>query len=279
MLTETVLSKSRGRKRAFMKMNKEDLYRKVALALKEAERTCTPIKPISKTYPELEVKDAYEIQLINVNKHLASGHRITGKKIGLTSLAMQQFVGVDQPDYGQLFGFMEVKDGTLERSKFLNPKVEGEIAFVLKKDMQGPGVTAEDVIEATDYVSASIEVVDSRIENWEINIVDTVADNASSAMYVLGNKKVDPGSIDLKTVSMVLYKNGEKLLSGVGADVLGDPAISVAWLINKLWEYGVTLKKGEIVLSGSLTSALAADAGDDFKVVFPELGEVPLKFV
>jgi len=262
-----------------MEKNKDSLYRKVASALKEAERTCVPIEPISKTYPELEIKDAYEIQLINANERLASGNKITGKKIGLTSLAMQQFVGVNQPDYGELFDYMEVKDGKLERGRFLNPKVEGEIAFVLKKDMQGPNVTAKDVMEATDYVLASIEVVDSRIKDWKINIVDTIADNASSAMYLIGNKKVDPNSIDLKAESMVLYKNGEKVLSGVGADVLGDPAISVAWLINKLWEYGVTLKKGEVVLSGSLASAIAGEAGDDFRVVFSELGEVSLRFV
>jgi len=262
-----------------MENSKDSLNRKVASALKEAERTCVPIKPISKTYPELEIKDAYEVQLINVNEHVASGNKVTGKKIGLTSLAMQQFIGVDQPDYGQLFDFMEVKNGILERSRYLNPKVEGEIAFVLKKDLHGPNVTAKDVMEATDYVLASIEVVDSRIKDWKIGIVDTVADNASSAMYVIGNKKVDPNSLNLKAVSMGLYKNGEKVLSGVGADVLGDPALSVAWLINKLWEYGVTLKKGEVVLSGSLTSALAAEAGDDFKVVFFELGEVSLRFV
>ncbi|NLK34867.1 MAG: 2-keto-4-pentenoate hydratase [Gracilibacteraceae bacterium] len=262
-----------------MEKNKDSLYRKVASALKEAQETCIPINPISKTYPEFGIKDAYEIQLINNNGLLASGYKITGKKIGLTSLAMQQFIGVDQPDYGELFDFMEVKDGTLKRRKCISPKVEGEIAFVLKKDMHGPNVTAKDVMEATEYVSASIEVVDSRIKDWEINIVDTIADNASSSMYVMGNKKVDPNGIDLKTVSMVLYKNGEKILSGVGADVLGDPAISVAWLVNKLWEYGVTLKKGEVVLSGSLASALAGEAGDDFNVVFSELGEVSLKFV
>ncbi|MDD3705313.1 MAG: fumarylacetoacetate hydrolase family protein [Clostridiaceae bacterium] len=262
-----------------METNKMDLYRKVASALKEAQETCTPINPISGTYPEFGIKDAYEIQLINNNELLTSGYKITGKKIGLTSIAMQQFVGVDQPDYGELFDFMEVKEGTLERSKCISPKVEGEIAFVLKKDMQGPNVTAKDVMEATDYVLASIEVVDSRIKDWKINIVDTIADNASSIMYVIGDKKVDPNNIDLKTVSMVIYKNGEKVLTGVGADVLGDPAISVAWLINKLWEYGVALKKGEVVLSGSLAAALAGEAGDDFRVVFSELGEVSLKFV
>lgn len=256
-----------------------NIHQKLAADLEEAEKSCVPVNPISKEFPELTIRDAYKIQLVNVEKRLSAGYKITGKKIGLTSLAMQQFIGVDQPDYGHLFDFMEVKNNTLERKKLLSPKVEGEIAFVLKKDLQGPNVTAEEVMEATDYVAASIEVVDSRIKDWKIGIVDTIADNASSAMYVLGDKKVDPKSVDLKTISMDLYKNGQKVYSGLGADVLGDPAISVAWLINKLWEYGVVLRKGEVVLSGSLTSALAADAGDDFNIVFSELGEVPLKFV
>lgn len=258
---------------------KENIRQKLASDLEEAEKSCVPINPISKDYPELEIRDAYKIQMINVEKRLSAGYKITGKKIGLTSFAMQQLIGVDQPDYGHLFDFMEVKNNTLERKKLLSPKVEGEIAFVLKKDLQGPNVTVEDVMEATDYVVASIEVVDSRIKDWKIGIVDTISDNASSAMYVLGDKRADPRSLDLKTVSMDLYKNGHKVCSGVGADVLGDPAVSVAWLINKLWEYGVVLKKGEVVLSGSLTSALPADAGDEFNVVFSELGEVPLKFV
>jgi 2-keto-4-pentenoate hydratase len=262
-----------------METNKEKLYAEIADALKEAEKTCTAIEPISKAYSDLEIKDAYKIQLINVNKETSSGHKITGKKIGLTSVAMQKALGVSQPDYGHLLDKMEVKNNSVVRSKFLQPKVEGEITFVLKKDLQGPDLTAEDVIEATDYVAASIEIVDSRIENWKINIIDTIADNASSAMYVVSEKKVDPRQVDLKTISMELYKNGEKIHSGVGADVLGDPAYSVAWLANTLWEYGVTLKKGEVVLSGSLTAALPAEAGDEFKAVFSQLGEVSLKFI
>lgn len=262
-----------------METNKENLYQKIASDFKKAEKDCAAIKPISKAYPELEIKDAYKIQLINVNKQISSGYKITGKKIGLTSLAMQNSLGVNQPDYGHLFDIMEAKNNTIARNTLLQPKVEGEIAFILKKDIQGPDLTSKDVIEATDYVAASIEIVDSRVANWKINIVDTIADNASSAMYVVSEKKVDPKSIDLKTVSMELFKNGEKINWGVGADVLGDPAYSVAWLANALWEYGVVLKKGEIVLSGSLTAALPAEAGDDFKAVFSELGEVTVKFI
>ena len=256
----------------------EDLYQKVASALREAEKTCVAIEPISKTYTDLEIKDAYKIQLINVDKQISSGFKITGKKIGLTSLAMQNSLGVNQPDYGHLFDNMEVKNNKVDRNTLLHPKVEGEIAFVFKKDIQGPNLTSEDVIEATDYVVASIEIVDSRVADWKINIIDTIADNASSAMYVVADKKVDPRKVDLKTLSMGLYKNGEKIYSGIGADVLGDPAYSVAWLINTLWEYGVVLKKGEVVLSGSLTAALPAEAGDDFKAVFSELGEVSVRF-
>ncbi len=254
-------------------------HEEIAAALKKAENSCTPIGPISKENPDFEIKDAYRIQLINIDRETSSGKRITGKKIGLTSFAMQNMLGVNQPDFGHLLDSMEVKDNTIARNTMLQPKVEGEIAFVLKKDVQGPNATAESVIEATDYVAAAIEIVDSRVANWKINIIDTVADNASSGMYVISDKKVDPKGINLKTIAMELYKNGEKINAGVGGDVLGDPAYSVAWLANTLWEYGVILKKGEVVLSGALTAALASEAGEAFKAVFSELGEVTVKFV
>lgn len=254
-------------------------FQEIASLLKNAEKTNVAIDAISKDNPDLEIKDAYEIQLINIDKETSSGKKITGKKIGLTSLAMQNLLGVDQPDFGHLLDSMEVENKTISRNTMLQPKVEGEIAFVLKSDIQGPNVTVEDVINATDYVVASIEVVDSRIADWKINIIDTIADNASSGMYIVGDKKVDPKSIDLKKVSMELYKNNEKINTGVGADVLGDPAYAVAWLANTLWEYEVTLKKGEVILSGALTAALPAEAGEEFKAVFSELGEVSVKFI
>lgn len=252
---------------------------KIAQSLKKSEITCVAIDPISKSNPELDIKDAYKIQLINIENDINSGKKITGKKIGLTSLAMQNLLGVDQPDFGHLTNTMEIKDGTVSRDTMLQPKVEGEIAFVLKKDLEGPNVTVEDVMEATDYVAAAIEIVDSRVADWNINIIDTIADNASSGMYIVSEKKVDPRKVELKEISMDLYKNGEKINTGYGKDVLGDPAYCVAWLANTLWEYGVTLQKDEIVLSGAFSAALSAEKGDEFEAIFSELGAVAVKFI
>jgi len=216
---------------------------------------------------------------LNIGKEVADGRKITGKKIGLTSLAMQNLLGVNRPDFGHLLDTMEVKDEVVDRKKLLQPKVEGELAFVLKKDLAGPGVTSKDVIEATDYVVPSIEIVDSRIANWKINIIDTVADNASSGMYVVGKERIDPMETDLLSIKMKLYKNGEYINGGIGSDVLGDPAEAVAWLANTLSEFGVSLKKGEVVLSGAFSAALAAEAGDEFTAVYENIGEVKVKFV
>jgi 2-keto-4-pentenoate hydratase len=259
--------------------SKDYTYERLASALKQAEKTRISINAISKENPELEVDDAYAIQLLNIKKEVADGKRITGKKIGLTSLAMQNMLGVNRPDFGHLLDSMEVVHGTIERSSMLQPKVEGELAFVLKEDLTGPGVTAEDVLRATEYVVPSIEIVDSRVANWKINIIDTVADNASSGMYIEGKEKLDPRKTDLLSIRMKLYKNGEYVNEGVGSDVLGDPAFAVAWLVNTLSEYGVMLKKGEIVLSGAFSAALSAEAGDEFTAVYENIGEVTVKFV
>lgn len=255
------------------------IYEKLAASLKEAEKTCNTIDQISKYNPDLEINDAYEIQLINIKKEIASGNKISGKKIGLTSLAMQKLAGVNQPDFGHLLESMKVNNNTIERSTMLQPRVEGEIAFVLKDDIKGPNATIESVIEATEYIAAAIEIVDSRIANWKINIIDTVADNASSGMYIISDTKVDPKSVDLTKISMDLFKGEEKINSGVGADVLDNPAFCVAWLANTLWQYGVEIKKGEVVLSGALTAMQAAEAGDVFTAKFSELGDVCVKFV
>ncbi len=259
-------------------MNKSK-YEEIAKKLKEAEKSCISVGPISKDNPWLEIKDAYEIQLVNIEKEVLSGNDITGKKIGLTSLAMQNMLGVNQPDFGHLLNSMEIKNNTVQRNDLLQPKTEGEIAFVLSKDLIGPNVTVEDVLDATEYIAASIEVVDSRVADWKINIIDTIADNASSGMFVISDKKVNPREIDLKKIKMELYKNGKKINEGNGTDVLGDPAYCVAWLANTLWEFGVVLKKGEIVLSGALTAAIDAEAGDEFKAVFTELGDIGVKFI
>lgn len=254
-------------------------YKELADALKNAEKSCLAIDQIIKSNPDLEIKDAYKIQLINIDAELEDGKKITGKKIGLTSLAMQNLLGVDQPDFGHLLDSMEIQNNTIERKTMLQPRAEGEIAFVLKEDLVGPNVTIEDVIRATDYVAAAIEVVDSRISDWKIGIVDTIADNASSGMYVISDKKVDVNSLDLTKVKMDFFKNGELINSGDGSAVLGNPAYCVAWLANTLWEYGVVLKKGEVVLSGALSAMLVAEAGDEFTAKFTELGDVSVKFI
>lgn len=262
-----------------MPITKEYTYEELANLLKQAERTCIPVSAISKENPEIEISDAYAIQLLNIRKEVVDGKKITGKKIGLTSLAMQNLLGVNRPDFGHLLDTMEVKDEIVDRKKLLQPKVEGELAFVLKKDLAGPGVTSKDVIDATDFVVPSIEIVDSRIANWKINIIDTVADNASSGMYVVGKERIDPLKTDLLSIRMKLFKNGEYINEGIGSDVLGDPATAVAWLANTLSEFGVSLKKGEIVLSGAFSAALAAEAGDEFTAVYENIGEVKVKFI
>ena len=255
----------------------EALITKSVQHLDEAYVKHQSISALTELDPTLTVDVAYAIQLERVKKAVANGDRITGKKIGLTSIAMQNLLGVDQPDYGHLHESMEVADGTtVSLSQLFQPKVEGEIAFILKEDLVGPGVTAEDVLKATDYVVAAIEIVDSRIKDWKIKLADTVADNASCGLYVLGEQKVK--NADLKGVQMQLLKNGEVINEGVGTDVLGDPAICVAWLANKLSQYGVTLKAGEVILSGALSAAVTVEPGDKFKAKFTDLGEVAINF-
>lgn len=250
----------------------------IAAELLNSEKSCIPVSAVSKRFPELSIEDAYRIQKINIDQKLSGGDVITGKKIGLTSLAMQNMLGVNQPDFGYLLESMEVKNGITDRKTMVQPKAEGEIAFILKEDLLGPGITPEDVLKATQYVVAAIEIVDSRVADWKINIVDTVSDNASSGRYYLSSLKVDPRTIDLKSIKMEFWKNGEKVNEGLGKDALGDPAFAVAWLANTLGAFGVPLRKGEVVFSGALSAALNADSGDVFIAKFDALGEIELKF-
>lgn len=259
-------------------MEKSPNIDRLSRLLKEAEQSATTLEKISEKHPDLTLKDAYAIQLANIDYELSQGRLITGKKIGLTSEAVKNMLGVNEPDFGHLLDSMEVKQGVAPRARMIQPKAEGEIAFVLKEDLQGPNVTVEDVLKATEYVCAAIEIVDSRIENWRIGIIDTVADNASSCMYILSDHKVRPETVDLKALTMQFYKNGELMNEGKGAAALGDPAYCVAWMANTLSTFGVTLKKGEVILSGALSAMLAAEAGDCFKAVFSTLGEVEVCF-
>jgi 2-keto-4-pentenoate hydratase len=244
-----------------------------------AERDRKAILPLTEQDSSLNIDDAYQIQLANVKRVLEMGHTVSGKKIGLTSPGIQKQLGVSEPDYGHLFASMDCKDGNIPSGDLLQPKIEGEIAFVLKADLSGENVTREDVIKATDYVSAAFEIVDSRIVDWKIKLVDTVSDNASSGRYVLGSKRLKLSEVDLPRVTMKLYKNGELVGEGTGAAVLGDPCISVAWLANRLRSYGVSLKAGEVILSGAFSAAPLALKGDTFAADFSSFGRIEAGFV
>ncbi|MEW9050108.1 MAG: fumarylacetoacetate hydrolase family protein [Neobacillus sp.] len=247
--------------------------------LAEAESTRIGISPLSSVDPELTIKEAYSIQLENIQRKVAEGQTIVGKKIGLTSLAMQRLLGVNEPDYGHLLDGMVVENGGhISIEHVLQPKVEAEIAFILKKELRGPNVTALDVLQATDYIVPALEIVDSRVKDWKITLADTVADNASSGFYVLGGKPTKIEDIDLELVGMVLTKNGELVNTGVGAAALGNPANCVAWLANKLAEFDISLKAGEVILSGALSAAEAANKGDTFTARFAHIGQVSVRF-
>lgn len=243
-----------------------------------AEQTRSPIAPLTDRAPDMDVKDAYAIQLENVKRAVGLGHTISGKKIGLTSEGIQKQMGVDQPDYGHLFAAMDCTGGTVPTGKLMQPKIEGEIAFVLKADLAGGNVTVDDVRNATDYVVASFEIVDSRVDDWRIKLPDTVADNASTGRYILGEKRLPVDAVNLSEIEMKLYKNEEPVGEGTGAAVMGNPCMAVAWLANCLWGYGVTLKAGEVILSGAFSAAPKAAAGDVFRAEFSHLGTVAARF-
>lgn len=254
------------------------MIKELASSLFKAEESKVAINQIS-TDKSITVKDAYYIQLENINRALVDGRVISGKKIGLTSRPMQEMMGVDEPDYGHIFADTDFSNKEVPISKFIQPKVEAEIAFILKEDLVGDNITTQQVIDCTDYIVASIEIVDSRLKDWKIALVDTVADNASFGGYLLGSIKLDPKEIDLTKISMELFQNDVLINSGKGSDVLGNPATCVAWLANKMREYDITLKKGEVILSGALSAALVAQKGDIFKAVYSDLGEIICHFV
>lgn len=254
-------------------------HKELAKQLIEAEKKLVGTEPLTSVDPKLTVEQAYHIQLENIEGKLNEGNTIVGKKIGLTSKAMQNLLGVDEPDYGHLLSNMVVENGEeVPQEGILQPKVEAEIAFILKEDLKGPNITALDVIQATDYVLPAIEVVDSRVTDWKIKLADTIADNASSAYYVLGGKPCKLEDIDLELIGMVLSKNGKIVNTGVGAAALGNPVQCVAWLANRLADFDIPLRKGEVILSGALSAAVEAKAGDSFVARFAHIGEVSVRF-
>lgn len=258
-------------------MDKKELQ-KFSNMLYEAEKQRKQMSQLTSMNGELSVDDAYQIQLNNIVRVVEEGQVVSGKKIGLTSEGIQKQLGVDEPDYGHLFASMDCRDGKIPTDALIQPKIEAELAFVLKEDLAGGKVTTDDVKRATDYVIGAFEIVDSRILDWKIKLVDTISDNASSGRYVLGGVKISPEE-DLSKITMKMYKNGDFLIDGEGAAVLGDPLRSVAWLANRLWNYGVVLKKGEVVLSGAFSAAPEAVKGDLFTAEFSKLGTVTAKFI
>ena len=251
----------------------------VAEALAQAERDCRPIPPLRETWPPLTVADAYQIQLLNVRRRLASGGVVSGHKVGLSSKAMQRMLGVDEPDYGHLLADMELfSDRPVPAARYCAPRIEAEIAFVLGRALPAGSCTEDDVLAATEYVVPALELIDSRIADWDITITDTVADNASSAGYVLGADHAKPDELDLRGIEGRLLRNGEQVAEGRSDAVLGNPATAVAWLANKVAAFGVTLEAGQVILPGAVHRAIDVRGGDGFEAVFDGLGRVSLDF-
>ena len=247
----------------------------------EALRQHHTLTPLTERYPDITVDDAYRISLHMLRLREASGERVIGKKIGVTSKPVQDMLGVFQPDFGFLTDAMQCADAStvsISQMGLIQPKAEGEIAFMLKSDLQGPGVTRADVLAATAWVAPCFEIVDSRIQDWKIKIQDTVADNASCGVFVIGQQHTDPAALDLAAAHMQLWKNGQLAGAGLGSAVQGHPAEAVAWLANTLGVFGIPFKAGEIILSGSLAPLISAVAGDGFTMQIEGLGGCSIHF-
>lgn len=248
--------------------------------LLRAEQDRSPLPRFSETYPGFTPQDAYAVQLAWVEAKQSTGARVVGKKIGLTSPKMQEMFNVNEPDYGHLLDFMlHESGGVISLSSLVQPKVEAEIAFVLRRNLRGPGVTREAVLEATESVMPALEIIDSRFANWKITLPDTVSDNASSGRVVLNRSAARPvDELDLAAVEMVLEKNGEEINRGLASAVQGHPAAAVAWLANKFAEFGQELRAGEVIMSGAIAGAFDASAGDRFRASLTGLGTVEVVF-
>ncbi len=239
------------------------------------------VSPLTARGEDISIDDAYHISLRMLERRQAAGARVIGKKIGVTSKAVQSMLNVHQPDFGYLTDDMVFNSGEVMpiSERLIAPRAEGEIAFILKKDLMGPSVTNADVLAATECVMPCFEIVDSRIKDWNIAIQDTVADNASCGLFVLGEEAVSPRKVDLVTCGMVVEKNGAIISTGAGAAALGSPVNCVAWLANTLGEFGISLKAGEVILSGSLVPLEPVQAGDSLRVEIGGIGSASVRFV
>ncbi|HWK74868.1 MAG TPA: 2-oxo-hepta-3-ene-1,7-dioic acid hydratase [Povalibacter sp.] len=264
----------------------DEIVKDCARRIHESEISRVQIRHLSKQYPQMTIEDSYAIQREWVAIKLGEGRTLKGHKIGLTSRAMQQSSQIDEPDYGDLLDDMFFADGSdIPMSRFILPRVEVELAFILRKRLTGPNCTIFDVLEATDCVIPAIEIIDARIEQFDRDtkvmrkVLDTISDNAANAGIVMGGRPVKPMEVDLRWVSALLYRNGVIEESGVAAAVLNHPANGVAWLANKLMPYGVALEPGQVILGGSFTRPTAARAGDTFHVDYGKLGSIACRFV
>jgi 2-oxopent-4-enoate/cis-2-oxohex-4-enoate hydratase len=249
--------------------------------LYDALRSGTVLPPLTSRQPDLTIEDAYRISRHMLERRVAGGERVIGKKIGVTSRPVQQMLNVHQPDFGFLTDAMHVANGatvSLRGAGLIQPRAEGEIAFLLAHDLAGGNVTAEDVLDATEAVMPCFEIVDSRIRDWQIKIQDTVADNASCGVFVLGDARVGPRDIDLAAAELTMSHNGKTVATGLGSAVQGHPAAAVAWLANTLGRFGIPFRKGEIILSGSLVPLVPAAAGDRFDLSIAGIGTASIAF-
>ena len=262
-------------------MSNSAVVESVALALREAELSKTAIAPIR---PQLggesaDVDIAYAAQEVNTERALKEGRRLVGRKIGLTSVAVQKQLGVDSPDFGMLFADMAYGDGeAIPAGLLIQPKVEAEIALIINQDLTKEKHTYADIISATEYALPAVEVVDSRIENWKISLIDTVADNASSAAYVLGSRPVKLENLDLVNCKMTMTRAGEVVSQGVGKACLANPLNAAVWLADEMVRRGRPLLAGDIILTGALGPMVVANAGDEFVVEIEGFGSVTASF-
>lgn len=251
----------------------------LADALWHADRTRVPIPALTTEHPDLDINDAYVIQSHNIARRVDAGAVVCGRKVGLTAAPMQQLLGVSEPDYGVVLDDMFVEDGDLiDLGRLVQPRVEAEMAFVMDRDLAGPGVTVATALAAVAGVLPAIEIVDSRVADWKIQLVDTVADNASSGLLVIGGRIHKVNEIDLRLVGMELTRNGALVATGAGAAALGNPARCVAWLANKLAAFGASLRAGDVVLPGAVHRMVDVAPGDVFRADFAHLGAVTARF-
>lgn len=262
------------------------LVRKIALRLREAERNRAPIDILSIDYPGIDIADAYRVQQETLRLRLAEGRTVRGKKVGLTSRAMQLALGIDEPDFGVLLDDMFYEDGAdIPASRFIEPRVEAELAFVMKKPLSDPRCTIDDVLDATDYLCPALEILDARVRRTDPQrrgarkVMDTIADNAGNAALVVGSGRIDPAMPDLRWIPALAYLNGKIEETGVAAGVLDHPANGIVWLVRRLSEFGQGVEAGETILSGSFIRPIDAAAGDLFEANFGAHGCVSCRFV